>query len=341
MRLFYRSDYESFRMRNPDRAPGTCKWFLKHSQYLHWRNVEASSLLWVSANAGCGKSVLAKFLVDHLKSTTAKTSELVCHFFFKDDSEKQRDATLALNAVIHQIITNNKALLRHAFPAYEAKGAVIAQEFETLWKILETIAEDPEANNITCVLDGLDECATQSQLHLLRSLSTLYASSANYLSRKPFIKFVLFSRPENVIKVQFSRLVEIRLRGEDETEEISKDIELVVRHSINNLDLKGRYGKELASLKKKLVEGADGTFLWTTLVLQLLNDALTDGASLRQLRKLLESHDIYDIYNHMLEKNSSGEGKTVARKLLQIILSAARPLYSHALVPTESTSKFY
>ena len=268
MRLFYRSDYESFRMRNPDRAPGTCEWFLKHPQYLHWRNVEVSSLLWVSANAGCGKSVLAKFLVDHLKSTTARTSELVCHFFFKDDSEKQRDATLALNAVIHQIITNDKALSRHTFPAYEAKGAMIAQEFGTLWKILETIAEDPEANNITCILDGLDECETQSQLHLLTSLSTLYASSAKYLSQKPFIKFVLFSRPENVIKVHFSRLAEIRLRGEDETEEISKDIELVVRHSINNLGLNGRYRNEPASLMKKLVEGADGTFLWTTMVLQ-------------------------------------------------------------------------
>jgi hypothetical protein len=77
---------------------------------------------------------------------------------------------------------------------------------------------------------------------------------------------------------------------------------------------------------KKLVEGADGTFLWTTMVLQLLNDALADGASLRQLRKLLKSHDIYDIYNHMLEKNSDGENKTEARKLLQIILTAARPL---------------
>jgi len=63
-------DYESHKARNPDRVEGTCTWFLKHPKYQNWRQECRSSLLWLSADAGCGKSVLASFLVGELRNSS-------------------------------------------------------------------------------------------------------------------------------------------------------------------------------------------------------------------------------------------------------------------------------
>src|SRR5947207_3768346 len=105
LQYLYSSDYESHRRRNPDRVQGTCEWFLRHGKYQYWSQEQKSSLLWVSADPGCGKSVLASFLVDELKSPESQRdlSGTVCFFFFKDDNDKQKSAAFALCALLHQL----------------------------------------------------------------------------------------------------------------------------------------------------------------------------------------------------------------------------------------------
>lgn len=51
---------------NPVRVDGTCGWFTDHPLYQTWRDSTTSGLLWVSADPGCGKSDLAKYLVDEV-----------------------------------------------------------------------------------------------------------------------------------------------------------------------------------------------------------------------------------------------------------------------------------
>ncbi|KAH0523087.1 hypothetical protein TsFJ059_008138 [Trichoderma semiorbis] len=55
LRDLYTSPYLQRKNRNPDRVPGTCEWFMKHHDFHHWRDNTSSSMLWVSANPGCGK----------------------------------------------------------------------------------------------------------------------------------------------------------------------------------------------------------------------------------------------------------------------------------------------
>lgn len=55
--------------------------------------------LWVTADPGCGKSVLSKSLIDdELRSTS---SSVTAYFFFKDDNDDQRKAAMALCALLH------------------------------------------------------------------------------------------------------------------------------------------------------------------------------------------------------------------------------------------------
>lgn len=50
--------YEETKAQNPDRVPGTCEWFLQHPTYRKWFDASGPNLLWVTADPGCGKSVL-------------------------------------------------------------------------------------------------------------------------------------------------------------------------------------------------------------------------------------------------------------------------------------------
>lgn len=58
-----KAPYQEHKDRNPDRIPGTCEWFIEHKLFRGWLETR-SEALWVSADPGCGKSVLAKYLVD-------------------------------------------------------------------------------------------------------------------------------------------------------------------------------------------------------------------------------------------------------------------------------------
>src|SRR5690349_12817516 len=85
------STYEQFKNVNPDRVDGTCQWVLSHHQYLQWCTKANDDILWISANPGCGKSVLAKSLIDdELRNTKEYT---ICYFFFKDNEEQDNVAT--------------------------------------------------------------------------------------------------------------------------------------------------------------------------------------------------------------------------------------------------------
>ena len=102
------STYEDHKDRNPARVPGTCLWFLKNQKFGDWLESCSSDLLWVTADPGCGKSVLSRSLIDHeLQSGPSRTT---CYFFFKDIGE-QRSATNAICALLHQLCTQNQSVL--------------------------------------------------------------------------------------------------------------------------------------------------------------------------------------------------------------------------------------
>ena len=71
--------YEWYKNRVEDRVEGTCEWFLTHENFQSWLKQDAGPLL-VSADPGCGKSVLAKYLIDYGLPRAAT----ICYFFFKD-----------------------------------------------------------------------------------------------------------------------------------------------------------------------------------------------------------------------------------------------------------------
>ncbi|CAK7219974.1 hypothetical protein SBRCBS47491_004032 [Sporothrix bragantina] len=94
--------YEWYKDRVEDRIQGTCLWFLRHDHFQRWLAQESGPLL-VSADPGCGKSVLAKYLIDHELSQQSAT---ICYYFFKDQDQNTARQALYNNPVVRLLLEN-------------------------------------------------------------------------------------------------------------------------------------------------------------------------------------------------------------------------------------------
>ncbi len=96
--------YEWYRNHVEDRLEGTCQLFLNHKDFQRWLKQD-SGLLLVSAGPGCGKSVLAKYLID----CRLPRSATICYFFLKD--QDQNTIKQALCTLLHQLFSQQPFLM--------------------------------------------------------------------------------------------------------------------------------------------------------------------------------------------------------------------------------------
>ena len=324
------SNYEGDKNRNKRRVPGTCMWLLEHEKYLRWCQEPTASLLWVSADPGCGKSVLSRTLVDEglLKPNTGTTS--ICYYFFKDYDSSRQDSANAICAILHQLFVQKPVLLQYATPSLEHHGANLRTMFSALWSILEQSASDPAAGEIVCVLDALDECREEARKELIQTLAGFYSSQHRALTH---LKFLATSRPYADIERAFhggiKDMTSIRLRGEDESKQISKEIDLVIdirvphicgaREPPFDIDVQRFLISSLKSLDNR-------TYLWLHLTLDVIENTLE--STIHDLRMLISRlpRSVEEAYEKILMRVSSSEHAQTAKSLLRIVLAALRPL---------------
>ncbi len=224
LRVLKTSDYVFNKDKNPPRVPGTCLWFSSHRKYGRWLDTE-SGLLWVSADPGCGKSVLARFLVDEVFAPKMSSSQKLCYFFFKDDEEVHRSASHALSAILHQLLLQDSDLLK-----YFRHSGDLGLSLDGLWDAFASCAEDTK---IICVLDALDECEEKSREQLLKKVKHYFGTGYR---RARNLKIILTSRPwssigDGLFYQSGLDKEAIHLMGENDEEErqISAEIECVIR----------------------------------------------------------------------------------------------------------------
>ncbi|CAG1999053.1 unnamed protein product [Fusarium graminearum] len=261
------STYEWYKDRVEERVEGICMWFLKHDDFQTWLKQESGPLL-VSADPGCGKSVLAKYLIDHglPRSTT------ICYFFFKDQDQNT-------------------------------------------------------AGPVTVVLDALDECAESEFTDLMRNIENQFRS--NQLGGHGKLKYLLTSRPYNQIlsklRVLLDAFPNIHIPGEEESETISREVNHVIGHRINQLAtekcLKGGIKNHL---EKKLQEATHRTYLWVHLVFDYLQKH-DFKKTLKGIESAVETlpTSVNEAYEQIL---NNAKNDPMILKVLSIILAASRPL---------------
>ncbi|KAH0532681.1 hypothetical protein TsFJ059_001341 [Trichoderma semiorbis] len=213
--------YEWYKDRVEKRVENTCLWFLQHEHFQTWVRQDSGPLL-VSADPGCGKSVLAKYLVDEVLPQSEST---IWYFFFKD--QDQNTVRQALCALLHQLFTQKPCLIKYAVKEYRKDGPGLTNSTKSLWQILQDATRDPQAESVIIVLDALDECKESELPDLIRYVESQFRSD-----QCGKLKYLLTCRPYEAIMSKFYNLKgvfpEIHIPGEEESEAISHEIDHVI-----------------------------------------------------------------------------------------------------------------
>ena len=298
---------------------------MAHELFRDWQESKSSRMLWVSADPGCGKSVLAKYLVDSVLASTE--SRTTCYFFFKDDFEDQRSIVCALCCILRQIFQQKRVLLSEKiFEQFEMDGEMFTSSFNELWDAIISAAEDKNAGEIICLLDAIDECEDRGRSQLIQALCKLYGTRTDFN-----LKFLITSRPYGGIRrgfqpLEIPELPVIHLSGESdvEMEKISREIDVFINARVKNIgaQLKLRNDQQ-ELLLRELMRVPNRTYLWVYLTLDLIeSDINIDKTGIVKATSHLPK-TVDEAYERILSKSHNFEE---AKRLLHIIVAAERPL---------------
>lgn len=280
----------------------------------------------ITADPGCGKSVLARAFVDEKLGDNGTAT--VCYYFFKDNEEQNKVAP-AFCAVLHQLFCTNTGLVgKYAAGPIQRYGKGLTNNLEELWRILLSVAQDEATRDVICVFDALDECKESDRNYLIEKVTAFYNDSKSASMQRSRLKFFLTSRHYTDIEHCFQRYVNdlstVHLAGENESAQISEEIDKVIDVEVVHIGKQRNLSDEVQiALQQRLKNVAHRTYLWLHLILQELQSAL--GTTSKKLLKAIESlpDTIEEAYQKILMRCHNQKD---AKRLLQVILAAREPL---------------
>ena len=331
-------------MKNPVRE--TCTWILNYPKHDQWQYSRTSSILWISAPPGYGKTVLARFLADRQKRLKKHREITVCSFFCGRDMETQKKEATIPRSILWQLLEAKRELIHHAVALYESRGDNMADHPDTLWALCKTCFEDSRLGETVIVVDALDECDKQHRDRLMEWIQAVFKYRSNH-GLSP-LRVIMTGRPDIFSSHQLGSL-SISLRLDDEieaTEAVSRDVDRVIDARVVELANARDDFEDVARLwlTQHLKENAGKTFLWVSSALQQLESVSSlSRASIRGHLDNLPT-DLSDLYHRSLSRIPR-DGRTTSRFLLCLIAASKRPLsvlelnWASAVLTTEGNTE--
>ncbi|WPH04423.1 Hypothetical protein R9X50_00731400 [Acrodontium crateriforme] len=242
------------------KEPQTGTWLLDYDKYRNWKSGSFRHL-WLSGQAGCGKTVLCSTAIEDVKAhcENAVNAGYAFFYFTFSDNQKKLYENLLLSAVVQLGVTEpGRSMLQQAF-GNNNRGRPGQDELEKI--LLSCIGSYDE---LFIVLDALDECpedndGRQRMLTWLTQLS----------QEAPQLKILATSRelpdiqnsmaPMGAVRVSIaSHLVDADIRKHVETQ-LSRDHRLVRLQSTTK-----------ALIEETICTKSNGMFRWAHCQLQEL-----------------------------------------------------------------------
>ena len=257
---------------------GTGVWLQNEKPFEEWFEGQ-TTLLWIFGGPGAGKSYLSTWLVQRLQTHPGrrKGQTATAYFFVKENSEILRETNNILKTIAWQLTSQDPNFKLHVAEISKDRALTITAE-DTWENIFLAYYESasPAIYPAAIVLDGLDEAPPPTRKELLSLLKNL--SSLSHSSTPPPIQFAIVGRTSLRHDLEFSRhqrgsYIEVSKykNHADMTRYICKrleDVELL--RTLRKTKGVKRANKVGVQLRDKILEGADGVFLWAKLLIDTI-----------------------------------------------------------------------
>jgi hypothetical protein len=287
-----------------------------------------------------GDSAL-KIIENEQADRMKKISKGFLGYFFCDSTSDQRnDLVYVLRSLLRQVLQQvlnrrrNTTDSSKAFLAsFRSKGSKMFLSVESLWTELQRILGDAEFNHACFIVDGLDECETNSKetfLSLLRDqrFQKTHEQPDAIVHRHLQVKWILLSRKSYFRADCFGQHT-LAMDLQNNSTNIETSVAKYIDIKVNELSKAKGYGSQLElSVRKILREKAQGTFLWVALACrELRRTAVRSIHTIPLLNKLPVGLSL--LYTRIYDEVMGNEYEDVAKytvEILRAVVLATRPL---------------
>ncbi|KAF8538750.1 hypothetical protein BDD12DRAFT_884282 [Trichophaea hybrida] len=241
----------------------------------------------------------------------------MAYFFCDDKDERLRTVHAILVNLLTQLLNQLPNVIVHflAEHEYTTNKEKTSWSYGMLWRVFERIINDPNTGRVCILIDALDECEEGSCTKLLKQLQHLLQNATTTWP----MKIIITSRPHIRVTSHLSDVTEMPLVAKS----LNSDITAFVKAEVHKQpQFSGSLGEEV---QKALIDGANGMFLWVSLILDDLKMSITTTP--RAIRKTLKSlpRNLPGVYINILRKIRM-EDKETAQTILRWVIWAIRPL---------------
>ena len=305
----------------------------RHVGFRKWLQ-SGNDIYWVSGKPGSGKSVLMNYIANEpctqkwLQSWAGDSRLIVAkYFFWNAGAPMQKSQQGLLQSLLREIYGQCPELVPIACPSrwrryYEIGATWTRLELSEAFR---TLSHQRLLDLKFCIfVDGVDEYDGEDYTHIIEVLKNLNAS--------PSVKICLSSRPWNIFISAFGADTRRRLLLEDHNgDDIQRYVENRFQMDEQFALLQSR-DPQSSELVDQIVRNAQGVFLWVRIVVSNLLRGLSNGDSLPDLHRRLQSFptNLKAYFQHMFDSIDDFYREETAEILL-ICLEGIQPLSLLAL----------
>jgi NACHT domain len=249
-------------------------WILDEELFSAWMDGKIP-LLFIYGSPGAGKSFLSCRIIQilgqvHPQGVQGAPRASVAYFFCKNNASGLRSHRSILLTIAYQIAKNDPTYAKHV-----SRLQLFIQDCRSvtsLWQTLfiEFFTRKECRSSALMVLDGLDEADEEERPRFLKLVSALYPSENKTHSK---LQVILVGRPE-IIEELDAALGFLPPKIEINPAKNSNDIRRYIENTVIQSKLIRRRPKALRDeIIEKLSAGANGFFLWASLMLQEIEKA--------------------------------------------------------------------
>ena len=315
------------------RHKNSCFWLLTEAEFKEWYE-GPTDILWISGDAGTGKSTLLAFLVDHLKTVAIRRSpsiaaSTVYSVFCEELEQNRRNATDVLRSLMVQMAVRDKVVLHTLRNTFSKVRQSFEYSLKSVWKFFIIALRACKESRIYIVLDGFGGVEKSSSYHLLQHLWTLTREPKLMDGANKGLKIILSARP-NQSETLWARVRSgipcPQIQLEDGNQGLKDDISNVIRDGLDDLVISGKMSKQDTEQYYPLIRhNARSSFLWTHMILQEIKQSvMTSRASVRNVLFNLP-RNLQDVYSQYLSQIDVFD-TLLLKKLLNILVASFRPL---------------